>query len=154
MLNVILCIALAGIVLAAVRVAAWKISDSVGQRKKKQAHDPVDAMPFMPSEDIPDGVDYCFNPECGNIVPEGRMYCPTCEELFKTKPDKPAPFAPNYDALMTENARRAYEARRKALVAKALMESGTEAIEAAEQAGYGSVKSMRQAIKKYCEVDK
>jgi len=150
MLDIILCIALAGIVLAGIRVAAWKISDSVGQRKKKQAHDLADIKPFIPFEDIPDGVDYCFNPDCGNVVPEGRMYCPTCEELFKTKPDKPAPFSPNYDALMTENQRRANDARRKALVAKALMESGTESIEAAKQAGYGSIKSMRQAIKKYC----
>lgn len=155
MLDIILCVVLAGIVLAGIRIAAWKIGDSIGQRKQNPSHDPADIKPFIPFEDIPDGVDYCFNPECGNVVPEGRMYCPVCEELFKTNPDKPAPFSPNYDTLMTENARRAYEARRKALVAKALMESGTEAIEAASQAGYGSVKSMRQAIKKYCpEVDK
>jgi len=149
MFDIIMCVALAGIVLAAIRVAAWKIADNVGQRKQNPSHDPVDIKPFMPVEE-PDGVDYCFNPECGNVVPEGRMYCPTCEELFRTKPDKPAPFSPNYAALMTENARRAYEARRKALVAKALMESGTSSSDAAAQAGYGSVKSMKQAIKKYC----
>ena len=85
MLNVILCVALAGIVLAAIRVAAWKIGDSVGRRKEKKnpSHDPVDIKPFVPVEDMPDGVDYCFNPDCGNVVPEGRMYCPTCEKKFR-----------------------------------------------------------------------
>ena len=42
MFDIIMCVALAGIVLAAIRVAAWKIADNVGQRKQNPSHDPVD----------------------------------------------------------------------------------------------------------------
>lgn len=74
----------------------------------------------------------------------------TVHKIEVTRDGETQTYTTNAGHMKASNAVRAEEAKRRAIATKQIIDSWYTEDRAADDMGYGSVKSMRQAIKKYC----